>query len=95
MPAYLIADIEVHDQDLYAEYRRQVPSLIQQYGGRFIVRAGAHEVLEGDWQPKRVVVIEFPDMATLKSWYTSPEYAKLIALRQRASGGSIIAVEGA
>ena len=95
MPAYLIADVEVHDPDVYAEYRRQVLPLVQHYGGRFIVRGGAHEVLEGEWKPKRVVVIEFPDMAALKSWYTSPEYAKLIALRQGVSRGSLIAVEGA
>lgn len=95
MPAYLIADVEVHDRDIYAEYGRQVLPLIQQYGGRFIVRGGAHEVLEGEWKPKRIVVIEFPDMATLKTWYNTPEYAKLIALRQGASRGSLIAVEGA
>jgi uncharacterized protein (DUF1330 family) len=95
MSAYLIADVEVYDQNVYAEYRRQVLPLIQKHGGRFIVRGGAHEVLEGDWRPRRLVIIEFPDMATLKSWYQSPEYAKLIALRQGASRGSIVAVEGA
>jgi uncharacterized protein (DUF1330 family) len=95
MPAYLIADVEVHDQNVYAEYRRQVLPLIQQHGGRFIVRGGAFEVLEGEWQPQRLVIIEFPDTATLKGWYRSPEYAKLIELRQGASRGSIVAVEGA
>jgi uncharacterized protein (DUF1330 family) len=95
MSAYLIADVEVHDPDVYAEYRRQVLPLVQQYGGRFIVRAGAHEVLEGAWKPQRIVVIEFPDMVTLKTWYNSPEYAKLIALRQGVSRGCLIAVEGA
>jgi uncharacterized protein (DUF1330 family) len=95
MPAYLIADVEVHDSDVYAEYRRQVLPLVQRYGGRFIVRGGAHEVLEGDWKPQRIVVIEFPDMAALRAWYGSPEYAKLIALRQGVSRGSLVAVEGA
>ncbi len=95
MSAYLIADVEVYDQNVYAEYRRQVLPLIQQHGGRFIVRGGAHELLEGDWRPRRVVIIEFPDMAALKAWYRSPEYAKLIALRQGASRGSLVAVEGA
>ena len=95
MSAYLIADVEVHDQNVYADYRRQVLPLVQKHGGRFIVRGGAHEVLEGAWQPKRVVIIEFPDMPTLKAWYNSPEYAKLIALRQGVSRGSLIAVEGA
>ena len=95
MSAYLIADVEVHDQNIYAEYRRQVLPLIQKHGGRFIVRGGAHEVLEGEWKPQRLVIIEFPDMATLKGWYRSAEYAKLIELRQGASRGSIVAVEGA
>ncbi len=95
MSAYLIADVEVHDQSVYAEYRRQVLPLIQKHGGRFIVRGGAHEVLEGDWYPQRVVIIEFPEMAALKAWYRSPEYTKLIALRQGASRGSLVAVEGA
>jgi uncharacterized protein (DUF1330 family) len=95
MSAYLIADVEVHDQTVYAEYRRHVLPLIQNHGGRFIVRGGAHEVLEGEWRPQRLVIIEFPDMAALKSWYRSLEYAKLIELRQGASRGSLVAVEGA
>lgn len=95
MPAYLIADVEVQDPDVYAEYRRQVLPLVQKHGGRFIVRGGAHETLEGPWRPARIVVIEFPDMAALKAWYGSSEYTRLIALRQGASQGSLIAVEGA
>lgn len=95
MPAYLIADVEVKDPDVYAEYRRQVLPLVQKHGGRFIVRGGAHETLEGPWRPARVVIIEFPDMAALKAWYGSPEYTRLIELRQGASRGSLIAVEGA
>ena len=95
MPAYLIADVNVENQDIYAEYRRQVLPLIERYGGRFIVRGGAHETLEGTWRPARLVVIEFPSMAVLKEWYRSPEYKKLIELRQSASRGSLLAVEGA
>jgi len=95
MTAYLIADVDVNDPDVYAEYRRQVLPLVTRHGGRFIVRGGAHETLEGAWQPKRLVVIEFPDMAALKAWYGSPEYTSLIALRQSAARGSLIAVEGA
>ena len=95
MSAYLIADVNVENADVYAEYRREVLPLIERFGGRFIVRGGAHEALEGDWRPARLVVIEFPSMAVLKQWYGSPEYKKLIALRQRASRGSLVAVEGA
>ena len=94
MSAYLIADVNVENADSYAEYRRQVLPLIERHGGRFIVRGGAHETLEGDWRPARLVIIEFPSMAVLRQWYGSSEYKKLIELRQTASSGSLVAVEG-
>lgn len=72
MPAYLVADIEVIDRDLYDEYRKGVPPTVAAHGGRFLVRGGATQTLEGDWSPKRAVVIEFPDAAALKRWYDSP-----------------------
>ena len=94
MAAYLIADTIITDSKTYDEYRRQVAPLIAKFGGRFVVRGGPHEVLEGDWKPHRVVVIEFPSMAVLKSWYGSPEYAPLLAMRLRSSTDSLVAVEG-
>lgn len=94
MSAYLIADVNVENADTYAEYRRQVLPLIERHGGKFIVRGGANETLEGDWRPARLVIIEFPNMAVLKQWYGSPECKKLIDLRQDASSGSLVAVEG-
>lgn len=94
MPAYLIADTEIRDQAVYDDYRRKVLPVIQKFGGRFIVRGGPHEVLEGSWNPTRLVVIEFPDMAKLKAWYASPEYAPLLALRQPAANDHLVAVEG-
>jgi uncharacterized protein (DUF1330 family) len=95
MAAYLIVDIHVKNPDGYDEYRRQVPATLAKYGGRFVVRGGASETLEGEWMPKRVVVVEFPTMDALKRWYHSPEYKPLIALRQQNSSGDVIAVEGA
>jgi uncharacterized protein (DUF1330 family) len=95
MAAYLIVDIHVKNPDGYDEYRRQVPATLAKYGGRFVVRGGTTETLEGDWMPKRVVVVEFPTMDALKRWYASPEYKPLIALRQQHSSGDVIAVEGA
>jgi uncharacterized protein (DUF1330 family) len=95
MAAYVIADIEVTDPALYDEYRKQVPATIQAHGGRFVVRGGPSQLLEGERLPQRTVVLEFPDMARLQAWYHSPEYAPLIALRQRASKGTLFAVEGA
>jgi uncharacterized protein (DUF1330 family) len=95
MAAYLIADIEVTNPVGYDEYRRQVPATVEKYGGRFVVRGGASETLEGDWGPKRVVVLEFPTMDALKRWYNSAEYKPLIALRQKNASGDVIAVQGA
>jgi uncharacterized protein (DUF1330 family) len=95
MTAYVIADIEVNDAATYDEYRRQVAPTVTKYGGRFAVRGGKIDMLEGDWDPKRIVVVEFPTMDALKRWYHSDEYKPLIALRQKAATGSLIAVEGA
>jgi uncharacterized protein (DUF1330 family) len=94
MTAYLYANIEVTDPLAYEEYRRQVPAMIAAHGGRYLVRAGAVEVLEGDTSPQRQVILEFPDMAALKAFYDSPDYAPLKAIRQGASRGSLIAIQG-
>ncbi|MEO7335372.1 MAG: DUF1330 domain-containing protein [Caldimonas sp.] len=94
MAAYLHGEIEVTDLAAYEAYRKEVPGLIAAHGGRYLVRGGALEVLEGDRASRRQVIIEFPDMAHLKAFYTSPDYARLIAIRQGASSGSIIAIEG-
>lgn len=95
MAAYVIADVDVHDAAQYDEYRKQVKATIDQYGGRFLVRGGAHEILEGEGVVHRAVVLEFPSMEALRRWYRSPEYAPLIALRQKASKGFLFAVDGA
>ena len=94
MPAYLHADIEITDTATYEEYRRQVPAMIAAHGGRYLVRGGAMQVLEGQRSASRRVILEFPDMAHLLAFYNSPEYAPMKALRQRASHGSLVAIEG-
>lgn len=94
MSAYLIAELEVTDAALYEDYRRQVAATVAAHGGRFLVRGGAITHLEGPPAPQRQVVLEFPDMAALQAWYHSPAYAPLITLRQRASRGRLLAVEG-
>lgn len=94
MAAYVIADIEVKDLEEFQKYSKQVPPTLAKYGGRFIVRGGAHEVLEGGWRPRRLVIVEFPDMAALKAWYNSKEYGPLVKLRQKASDGNLVAVDG-
>ena len=94
MPAYVIVDIEVTDPAGFEEYRKQVPATVQKYGGRFLVRGGAMEVVEGDWRPKRVVVLEFPSMEQAKRWYDSEEYRPLKAMRLKASTANLVLVEG-
>ena len=95
MAAYVIGDVNVKNPETYQTYRAQVLATIEKYGGRFLVRGAEHEVLEGKWEPRRLVILEFPDMAALKKWYHSREYAPLIKLRQTASDGNIVAVAGA
>lgn len=95
MSAYVIAEVDVADPTAYEDYRKQVPATVAKYGGRFIVRGGKVEALEGGWSPKRLVVLEFPSVEQAQKWYRSSEYAPLIALRQNASRGKLILVEGA
>jgi uncharacterized protein (DUF1330 family) len=94
MPAYLFANVEITDPAGYEAYKKGVPATIAAHGGRYLTRAGATEVLEGDWTPQRVVILEFPDMARLKAWYDSPEYRPLREIRKRCSRSSLVAIEG-
>jgi uncharacterized protein (DUF1330 family) len=94
MAAYVIVDIEITDPEAYREYIAMVPPSIDAYGGRFIVRGGAAENLEGEWIPKRVVVLEFESTARVKAWWASEEYKAAKALRQSASHANMIVVEG-
>ena len=94
MPAYIHAHIEVLDPVKFDEYRVRVKATVDAFGGRFLVRGGAAERLEGGGSAQRQVIVEFPDMATLKAWYASPGYTPLIALRQSCSRGTLDAIEG-
>lgn len=95
MAAYVLADVEVHDPVAYEEYRKHVLATLQPYGGRFIIRGGKVEVLEGDWQPGRLVTIEFPDIERARQWYASTEYQEILPIRQQNSRSRLILVEGA
>jgi uncharacterized protein (DUF1330 family) len=94
MPAYVIGDIAVHDPDLYAEYAAGAPATLEPYGGRYVVRGGAPETAEGDWDAQRIVVLEFPDRERAAAWIEGPEYAQLRARRQQASTGRFVIVDG-
>lgn len=94
MSAYLISNIDVHDDQAYGQYRSRVPQIIASHGGRFIVRGGAVHVLEGDPDAHRLVVIQFPNFAAAQAFYNSPEYQEIIPLRTEVSDGSLLIVEG-
>jgi len=96
MPAYVIATVsDTWDQEKLVEYRERNTDAVANHGGRFVVRGGALEVLEGASEAVRIVVIEFPDLDAARAWYGSDEYAPLIELRQSASKTDIVLVEGA
>ena len=95
MAAYLVGDIEVIDPEKYSNYASGVPETVAAYGGQYLVRGVSGEVLEGSWNPRRLVVLEFENMERAKAWYASPEYADLKKLRQSASIGNLIFAGGA
>ncbi|MFZ2736801.1 MAG: DUF1330 domain-containing protein [Burkholderiaceae bacterium] len=94
MPAYLIGDVEVLDGKAYEEYRQKVPAVIAAYGGRYLARGGATEVLEGHFNPKRCIILEFPSLEQFKTWWNSPEYQPLKALRERVARSNLVVTEG-
>ena len=94
MVAYVIVDIEITDSVKFERYRNAVTANIAAFGGRYLTRGGAMEVLEGNWNPKRLVILEFPTMARLKEWYKSPEYAPLLDLRKASASSNLVVTDG-
>jgi uncharacterized protein (DUF1330 family) len=94
MVAYVIVDAEILDPVKYEEYKKLTPQAIAKHGGRFLVRGGQSAVLEGDWRPNRVVVIEFPSLEVARNFYTSVEYTAARRARAGAAKMDMIAVEG-
>jgi uncharacterized protein (DUF1330 family) len=94
MPAYVIVEVSIDDPALYEEYKKLTPAAIAAYGGRFVVRGAQTESLEGDWQPERIVVLEFPSVAIVKEWWASDQYTKAKEIRQRAAKTKMLVVEG-
>ncbi len=96
MPAYVIADVKVSDPEKYKQYMALSPAAIEAAGGRFLVRGGAHDVFEGNWQPSRMVVVEFPDMASARAFYDSARYREARAKRAGATEFfNMVVVQGA
>jgi len=94
MTAYVIVDIEVADPEGYKEYVKLAPEAVKFYGGKYIARGGANETLEGNWQAKRLVILEFPSLEQAKAWLNSPEYAPARALRHKYARTNMVVVEG-
>jgi uncharacterized protein (DUF1330 family) len=94
MPAYVIVETDVTDPEQYEQYKAASPAAIAAGGGRFLVRGGELAVLEGDWQPSRIVVLEFEDLQAAKRWYESQAYQEAKKLREGAASFRAIAVQG-
>jgi uncharacterized protein (DUF1330 family) len=94
MPAYILAEVEVTNPAGYESYRPLAGASVAQYGGKFVVRGGKAELVEGSREPARIVVIEFPDAAAAKRWYNSPEYQEALKIRLANSTGRVVLVEG-
>ena len=94
MPAYVIVETDVTDPEQYEHYRDVAPASIAAHGGRYVVRGGELAIFEGDWNPSRVVVLEFPDLETAKQWYDSEDYREARKLREGAANLHMVAVEG-
>jgi uncharacterized protein (DUF1330 family) len=94
MAGYVIAEVEITDPQGFEAYRQMVPASIEQYGGKFVVRGGDAATLEGQWNPKRLVIIQFDSAERAKQWWASEEYREAKALRQRTASTNLVIVEG-
>jgi uncharacterized protein (DUF1330 family) len=94
MAAYGIANVRITDPDRYPQYSARVSQTVERYGGRYLARGGKAEVLEGDWEPHRLVILEFGSMGRFGEWYDSPEYAPLKQLRGEVAVTEFVVVEG-
>lgn len=94
MPAYIIVETDIHDPEQYERYKAAAPGAVDAGGGRFVARGGELAVLEGDWQPKRLVMLEFEDLDAAKRFYASPAYQEVKQLREGAARLNMVAVQG-
>ena len=94
MPAYLISDITVRDRTAFETYRTRAAEAIHAFGGRYLARLGEVQVLEGSWNPNRIVIVEFPNLEQARAWYRSPEYALALEVRNTALSRNLILVDG-
>lgn len=95
MAAYVIVEVSIHDHAAYEDYKKLTPAAIAAYDGKFVVRGAQTESLEGDWEPERIVVLEFPTVERAKEWWSSEIYTEAKVIRQRAATTKMIVVQGA
>jgi uncharacterized protein (DUF1330 family) len=94
MAAYVIVEIFIKDPEEYEAYKKLTPATLAAHNGKFIVRGGENEILEGEWKPGRIVVLEFPTMEQAKKWWSSEEYAPAKKIRQNCADTKMVLVEG-
>ena len=90
----MIVETDIHDPEQYEHYKAASPDAVEAGGGRFVVRGGELAVLEGDWEPSRLVILEFPDLEAARRWYASPDYQEVRRLREGAANLRMVAVQG-
>jgi uncharacterized protein (DUF1330 family) len=94
MSAFVIVDVTINDPEEYEAYKKLTPASIAAFDGKFVVRGGQTETLEGGWEPGRMVVLEFPSVQQAKAWWASAEYATAKKIRHRSASTKMIVVEG-
>ena len=94
MAGYVIVNDEILDEALFSEFRGRVAATIEAHGGRYLVRGGATEVIEGEWMPDRIVVVEFDNVEQARAWLNSPQYTEIKEIRTKSANASVIIVEG-
>ena len=94
MSAYVIVDIDIIDQATYDEYKQLSPATVAAYGGKYLTRGGRTEIMEGEWLPKRLVILQFESVARARQWLDSPEYTAIKHLRHKATKTNMIVTEG-
>ena len=94
MAGYAIIDTEITDKETFSKFIERIPAVVESYGGKFVVRGGTVEVVQGDWNPSRLVIIEFESAEQALNWENSQEFAELRELRNGASNSNVIVIEG-
>ena len=94
MAAFLVSDVSIRDADAFQTYRTRAADSIARHGGRYLVRGGDVDPLEGTWSPRTIIVVEFPSMEQAHAWYRSPEYASALDVRDKALSRNLILVDG-